>query len=453
MSGRLQRVVLNGQTSSWRPALAGVPQGSILGPLLFLIYINDLPDELKSNAKLFADDTSLFSIVKDENESANALNYDLSQISKWAFNWKMLFNPDPSKPAQEVLFSRKKKTQSHPEISLNNIPVERSSYQKHLGLILDEKLNFKQHIDNAISKINKGIAVIKKLRYSLPRKSLITIYKAFLRPLIDYGDIIYDQPQIDSFCEKLESVQYKVALAITGAIKGSYREKIYQELGFESLKSRRWYKRLSCMFNIMNDKAPYYLKNIIPKCQQSTRLRNIRLPTFRCRTECFKNSFFPSTMNDWFNLDSTIRDSESVAIFKKRLFSFIHPIPSNVYNVFDPIGLKFLTSLRLGFSHLNEHRFRHNFQECINPLCACSLETENTSHYLLHCHHFSQNRINLMNSVNFVFENFDILSDNIKTDVLLYGDPRLDGESNKIILEATISCIKTSQRFTGSIFD
>ena len=95
-------------------------------------------------------------------------------------------------PAQEVLFSRKKKTQSHPEISLNNIPVERSSYQKHVGLILDEKLNFKQHIDNAISKINKGIAVIKELRYSLSRKSLITIYKAFLQPLIDYGDIIHD---------------------------------------------------------------------------------------------------------------------------------------------------------------------------------------------------------------------------------------------------------------------
>ena len=133
-----------------------------MGLLPFLIYINDLPDELKSNAKLFADDTSLSFIGKDENESANALNYDLSQISKWVFNWKMLFNPDPSKPAQEVFFSRKKKTQSHPEKSLNNIPVDRSSYQNHLGLILDENRNFKQHIDNAISKINKGIAVIKK---------------------------------------------------------------------------------------------------------------------------------------------------------------------------------------------------------------------------------------------------------------------------------------------------
>ena len=89
--------------------MAGVPEGSILRPLLFLIYINDLTNELKSNAKLFADDTSLFTIVKDKSESANILNNDLSEISKWAYNWKMLFNPDPSKPAQEVVFSRKKK--------------------------------------------------------------------------------------------------------------------------------------------------------------------------------------------------------------------------------------------------------------------------------------------------------------------------------------------------------
>ena len=111
------------------------------------------------------------------------------------------------------------------------------------------------------------------------------------------------------------------------------------------------------MFNIMNDKAPYYLKNIIPKYHQSIRLRNNRLQIFHRRTECFRNSFFPSTMNDWFNLDSTVRDSESIAIFKKILLSFIHPIPSNVYNIFDPIGLKFLTTLCLRFSHLNEHRF------------------------------------------------------------------------------------------------
>ena len=218
LSNRFQGVLLNGQMSSWKPVLAGVSQGSILAQLLFLVYINDLPDGLTSNAKLFADDTSLFTIVKDKNKSANILNNDLQSISTWAYNWKMLFSPDPKKPAQEVLFSRKYQLQTHPTISLNNVQVEKTTSQKHLGVILDEKLNFKQHVDSAISKVNKGISLIKKLRYTLPRKSLITIYKVFLRPLIDYGDIIYDQPNNNSFCEKLEVIQYKAALAIAGAI-------------------------------------------------------------------------------------------------------------------------------------------------------------------------------------------------------------------------------------------
>ena len=419
LSDRFQRVLLNGQASSWRPVLAGVPQGSILGPLLFLIYINDLPNGLKSNAKLFADDTSLFTLVKDKTESANILNNNLSEISKWAYDWKMLFNPGPCKPAQEVVFSRKKKTQSHPAISLNNIQVERMSYQKHFGLLLDEKLNFKQHVDSAILKMNEGISVIKKLRHSLPRKSLLTIYKGFLRPLVDYGDIIYDQPQNESFCEKIESVQYRAALAITGAIQGTSRDKLYHELGLESLKSRRWYKRLSCMFKIMKREAPNYLINLIPRCEQTIRTRNNHIPNYHCRTDCFKYSFFPSTLNDWFKLDNNIRNSELIEIFKSKVLSFIRPVQSNIYSIFDQEGLKLLTRLRLGFTHLNEHKFRHNFQDCLNPLCSCSLEIEDTSHYLLHCHHFSNHCIDLMNSVNLIISNFKSVNDNIKKDSLI----------------------------------
>ena len=256
ITGRVQRVVSNGQTSSWRPVLAGVPQGlPHHGPMYILMYINDLPNESKSNVKLFADETSLFTVVKDKNESSNILNNDLQSISTWTYNWKMLFNPDSSKPAQEILFSRKNKIQVHPTISLYyNVQVERVSYQKHLGILLDEKLNFKQHIDSAISKGNKGISVIKKLRHNLPGKSLVTIFKAFLRPLIDYGDIIYDQPQNESVCEKIEYVQYKTTLATAVAIQGNSGDKIYQELGLESLKSRGWYKRLVCMFKIVKKK-------------------------------------------------------------------------------------------------------------------------------------------------------------------------------------------------------
>ena len=266
-----------------------VSQGSILGPLLFLVYINDLPNELKSSVKLFADDTSLFTIVKDKNESANTLNNDLLLISKWAYNWKMLFNPDPSKPAQEVLFSRKKKTQIHPAISFNNTQVERASHNEHLSVLLDEKLNFKQHIDTIILKINKGITT--KLRHRLPRKSLMIIYKAFLRPLLIMEISSMTNLKINLFCEKPESVQYKAVLAITGAIQGTSREKIYQELGLESLKSRRWYKRLSCMFKIMKEEAPNYLINLVSKCETNIRTRNNSIPTFNCRTSCFKYSF------------------------------------------------------------------------------------------------------------------------------------------------------------------
>ena len=103
---------------------------------------------------------SLFATVNHKNERANILTDGLQLISKWAFNWKMLSSSDPSKPAQEVLFSRKIQIQNYPTISLNSIEVERSSYQKHFGIILNEKLNFKQCIDCAISKVNKG--VIKK---------------------------------------------------------------------------------------------------------------------------------------------------------------------------------------------------------------------------------------------------------------------------------------------------
>ena len=100
LSFRKQQVVLNGQVSHCTSVEAGVSQGCVLGPLLFLIYINDLADDLSKNAKLFADDTSLFSVVRDINTSAVHLNNDLRKLSNWAFQWKMNFNPDPSKEAQ-----------------------------------------------------------------------------------------------------------------------------------------------------------------------------------------------------------------------------------------------------------------------------------------------------------------------------------------------------------------
>ena len=191
LSFRKQRVVLNGQASPWVSIEAGVPQGSILGPLLFLIYINDLSDDLSTTAKLFVDDTSLFAIVQNANTSASHLNNDLGKISNWPFQWKMSFNPDPSKQVQEVIFSCKIQKTCHPSIYFNNKSVKQVPSQKHLGLILD-KLNFQEHLQNMLNKVNKTIGLLRKLQNILPREPLLAIYKSFVRPHPDYGDVIYD---------------------------------------------------------------------------------------------------------------------------------------------------------------------------------------------------------------------------------------------------------------------
>ena len=274
-----------------------------------------------------------------------------------------------------------------------------------------------------------------------------------MRPLIDYENIIYDQPHNGSFCEKLESAQYKSPLAITGVIQGTSREKMFRKLDLESLKCGRWFRRLCYMFKIMKNKAPNYLISLIPKRKQTFNARNKHLPTYNWRTDCFKYSFFPCILNDWFNLDVSIRNSESISILESKLLYFVCSVENNVFNIFDPQGSKLLTRLRLGFIHLNEHRFRHDFQECMNPVCSCSIEIEDTSHYLLHCHHFTLHRINLMKSVKSICNNFESMTDNNKITLLLYGDSRFDENKNKFILQSSVKYIKTTERFSGSYFE
>ena len=199
LRNRKERVVLNGQTSNWEKIYAGVPQGSILGPLLFLIYINDLAENLSSNPKLFADDTSLFSVVRDLNTSAIEINDDLKKIEAWAHQWKMSFNPHPFKQAQEVIFSRKRNKPHHPDVIFNGNPVKKCSYQKDLGMFLDSKLDFDEHIKGLFEKTIKSIGLVRKLRNFLPRPSLLQICKSFVRPHLDYDDIIYDKAFIGYF--------------------------------------------------------------------------------------------------------------------------------------------------------------------------------------------------------------------------------------------------------------
>ena len=132
--------------------------------------------------------------------------------------------------------------------------------QKNLGLKLDKKLIFKECLKDKFAKVNRGIGILKKLSRLLPRHSLITLYKSFIRPHLGYVDIIiYDQPNNLNLCNKTETCQYNAALAITGAIRGSSKEGLYQELGtFEYLSRRRWLMKLSTFYRIVRNTCPGY---------------------------------------------------------------------------------------------------------------------------------------------------------------------------------------------------
>ena len=169
---------------------------------MFLIYINDLSDNLSSNVKLFAD-TSLFSVIHDINISAGELNEDFKKISEWAFQLKIIFNPDATKQTQEVTFSRKIKKTTHRPLFFNKAILSQTNSPKHFGVTIDLKLTFEEHFLNIFKTVNRTIGLMRKLQSVLPRITLVTVYKTFVILYLDYGDILCDQAFNNSFHDRL----------------------------------------------------------------------------------------------------------------------------------------------------------------------------------------------------------------------------------------------------------
>ena len=222
--------------------------------------------------------------------SADQLDKDLEKISDWVYKWKMIFNQDLSNQAQEVIFFRKTYKINHPITTFNTIPVAHTPYQKHQGLYLDEKLNFNHHINVKISKANKRTGINKSLSHILTTKPLITIYKTFIRPHLDYCDVIFDQSNNEVFVAKLNKYS---TLAITGAIRGTSQSKLYNKLGLKSLKFRRWFRQLCTFFKIKIYGKSENLLNKTPSSQIHYNKRNAdQIETFIAEHIFLKAIFF-----------------------------------------------------------------------------------------------------------------------------------------------------------------
>ena len=177
---------------------------------------------------------------------------------------------------------------------------------------------------------------------------------------------------------------------MTGVWRGTSRQRLFNELGWEKLYNRRWYRRLCHFFTLKTTQHPEYLFSDIPPERKITyNLRNLSAcPEKGFRTARFSSTYFQNVAAEWNLLNSDVRNSESVAAFKRKLISTLRPLKNSLYGVYDIVGIRRLTKLQMEFSPLNKHRFRHNF-DCLSPICACECAIKDDQLFLLHCHLFS----------------------------------------------------------------
>ena len=232
LKDRKQRVVIPGAKSNWNYIKAGVPQGSILGPILFLIYINDIVSEIQSNIRLFADDTSLYVIVQNPDSAALCLNVDLNKILNWAKLWLVKFNYLKN---ESVVISRKINKPYHPPIYMENAEIKEVSAHKHLGIFFSNDCSWHTHIDYIKEKAWKRINVMRKLKFVLDWKALETIYLSFVRPILEYGNTIWDNcTQYEK--RELDKIQHEAARIVSGATALVSLQSLYADICWESCK-------------------------------------------------------------------------------------------------------------------------------------------------------------------------------------------------------------------------
>ena len=191
----------------------------------------------------------------------------------------------------------------------------------------------------------------------------------------------------------------------------------------------------------------------IPSTDRICNTRHVaNVPTMKSKHTFFKNSYIPSAIIEWNKFDQDIRNAESYTLFRKHLLSFIRPEANTVLNVHNAKGIKRLTRLRVGFSHLKEHKFRHNFQDAINPFCNCGNFVELTIHFFLHCFHFLNQRLRKINKIKDFDKRIFEKNHSLITRTLLFGDEKLSITDSKFILEATIQFLISSGRFDSPLF-
>ena len=442
LSNRKQRTTIDGAESTWKDVLAGVPQGSILGPLLFLIFINDIVDNINCIIRIFADDTSLLLPSIDLDSDLTLLQRDLDRVLEWAKKWAVTFN---SKKTEALLVSRRRTpTQSH--LTFENFPVEMSSEHKHLGLIFNTSATWNNHLNEIISKSNKRLGILRNLKYKLNRDTLHTLYITYVRSLLEYADSVWDNmPEYIS--NRLEKININAIRCITGLTVSAHRVCLYRESGLLPLHKRRKFHRLVQMYKIFHRLCPDYLHDLLPPTVAQRNPYPMRNPTNltipATRTESFRRSFIPSTIRDWNSIPDNIKSAPSIASFKFQLSRTDEFKPSKPPKWFSHGKRKLnitLTQIRNNCSALAQDLVNNHIQ--VNQICQnCNLNrAEDANHYFMVCPKYN----NIRHAMRRTVQTLDVPW-NLET--VLSGSTDHNYNCNKEIVDSVHQFITLSKRF------
>lgn len=433
LSSRFQTVVIKGEMSNKLLVPAGVPQGSVLGPLLFLVYINDIVINIESTIKLFADDTSTSLSMENPVMQADILNSDLDKINTWASVWKVKFNE--SKTEQ---LNIKRGSSTVYDLTFGNQILTGKDSHKHLGVVFQDDCKWGKHITSIINKTSLLINCLRSFKYYLSRKALETMYKSFILPIFDYADVVWDNCT-EYQANMLEDLHLDALRTITGTVRRTSHGKILLESGFSSLKERRRRHKVMTFYKIINGICPSYLSEIAPPLVSSINPYHRRRPLERqepmCRTEIYHRSFFPSATALWNNLPDNIKNFQSISQLKNYLRTSDSIVPQYYYRGKRKEQILHCR-LRLGMSDLNHDLFERHLQQ--NPSCSCQYPNETAEHYLLHCTNFTNQRQNTILTIPANYRNIENL---------LYGNHTLQIKENEEIFDKAQAFIEKTKRF------
>ena len=322
LNNRTQKCVVNGSLSKVCSLGCVVPQGTILGPLLFFIYINDLPNCLSfCQSRMYADDTHITYASADLHSMQSSLNHDLSNIHKWLLYNKLTLN---STKTEFMLIGSRQKLSTLSEslvLSIDNIPIKQVSTTKSLGILIDNNMVWHSHIDKLSKKIASGIGAIKRIRPFVSPEILHYIYNALVQPHFDYCSIVWGNCG-KTLSERLQKLQNRAARILTSSSYEVDARYLLQQLGWKGLIIQRQIQVALMVFKALNDLAPDHLSSMCTErstsgyvLRDSTNKLHVPLP----RTNYLKKSFSYRGATLWNSLPCNLRQEKSLNRFKQLL--------------------------------------------------------------------------------------------------------------------------------------